>query len=96
MAPASRGPRAVRAAELAAGARIVDLREGTPARAGARRVAFSELGAFAREAPAARVVVVDADEERAAAGAERLAALGLDAAWLVGGAAALDGARESA
>ena len=48
-----------------------------------RHRVVTDARAFAAELPPlARVVVVDADPERAAGLAERLCALGVDAAWL--------------
>lgn len=103
VAPRS-GPAALDAARIDATAEIVTMDSGfiaaagpgNGAAAGVRRLGPAQVGTYARSVPAGRpVVVVGADDERAAAVAERLAALGVDAGWLVGGWDAWNGAERA-
>lgn len=88
---ASSGPRALTVGELDPAAEIVATSEVRPV--GVRLLAPASIGAFARGRIGVRpVVVVGADDEAAAAVAERLSALGVDAGWLIGGVQAWNAA----
>lgn len=84
------GPRALTVDQVDPAAVLVGMSEARPR--GARLLAPAGIGAFARGAVGRAVVVVGVEDEGAAAVAERLAALGVDAGWLVGGVGAWEAA----
>ncbi|MDP2307852.1 MAG: hypothetical protein Q8P18_17635 [Pseudomonadota bacterium] len=95
------GPRAVTVDMLDPAAELVSTSSVRPV--GARLLAPAAIGAFARSRLAGSrfagsrvggppVVVVGVEDEAAAAVAERLSALGVDAGWLIGGVQAWEGA----
>jgi hypothetical protein len=84
---ATGGPRALAIADLDPAALIVGTSGVRPV--GAPLLVGDQIGTFARSAaPGRPVVVVGVDDEAAAAVAERLSALGIDAGWLFGGVGA--------
>ncbi len=89
VAPVSSGPAALTVDRIDPTAEVVGVHGARPR--GARLIDVAELAAYARTVAPSRhlagraVVVVGVEDEAAAAVAERLAALGVDAGWLRGG-----------